>query len=297
MFSFSQQVKSELARVIPASPCCAVAELRAFGLFGSSDRFSGELVLYRPAIARKVYLLAKKTSGQVEVSLRRAAKKTYAVTLEDGNGARRATIKRNCCARAYLRGAFLAAGYIGNPYTGHHLEVRSRNMEGARRLYNLMRRFNLPSGLVRRSGGWVTYIKEAEAVCEFLRLVGANNAVLDYENVRIVRDIKNRVNRLVNCETYNLNKSINASLRQLEDIRLIEELVGLENLAPGLRQVAEARLANPEASLKELGAVLTPRLGKSGVNHRLRKLREMAVALRQGRDVGSPAGETALTKN
>ncbi|MCW6653023.1 DNA-binding protein WhiA [Aerococcaceae bacterium NML210727] len=183
--------------------------------------------------------------------------------------------------RSYLRGAFLAAGSVNNPESSrYHLEIYSNYEEHNEDICQMMNDFHLNARTIVRRNGYITYLKEAEKIAEFLAIIGANRATLKFEDVRIMRDMRNSVNRLVNCETANVNKIINASQKQIESIKLIAERNGLEDLPEKLRVMAEFRLANPDLSLIELGEQIPGGpISKSGVNHRLRKLVEIAENL------------------
>jgi DNA-binding protein WhiA len=189
-------------------------------------------------------------------------------------------IKKNCCKRAYIRGAFLGGGSISNPEKTYHMEFVSNSIELAEDLMKLINSFGLGSKVIQRKNSFVIYLKEGEQIIELLSLIGAHSALLDLENVRIYKEMRNNVNRLVNCETANLNKTVDAAVRQIESIKLIQQKVGLRKLPPNLREIAELRLNYPDISLKELGEMLNPKIGKSGVNHRLRKIEKIAEELR-----------------
>ena len=181
-------------------------------------------------------------------------------------------LDKQCCKKAFLRGAFLASGSISDPEKTYHLEIISHTREQALHLTEILESFGLRSKIIKRKGYYVVYLKEGESIVDFLNITGAHNALLRLENVRILKDMRNSVNRIVNCETANLGKTVNASLRHVENIRFIAENMGFDKLPPGLREIAELRLEYTDASLTELGQMLSPPLGKSGVNHRLRKL-------------------------
>lgn len=197
-------------------------------------------------------------------------------------------IRKKCCKRSYLRGAFLAGGSVNNPETSsYHLEIASMYQEHNQSLCELMNKFGLNSKTLERKKGFITYLKEAEKITEFLNIVGAHNSLLRFEDIRIVRDMRNSVNRLVNCETANLNKTIGAALRQVENIKFIENTVGLEVLPGKLREIAELRVAYQDVTLKELGEMVSGgTISKSGINHRLRKIDEIADKLRAGETIG-----------
>ncbi|MDF0748096.1 DNA-binding protein WhiA, partial [Bacillus velezensis] len=196
-------------------------------------------------------------------------------------------VAKRCCKRSYMRGAFLAGGSVNNPETSsYHLEIFSLYKEHNDSLCALLNEFHLNSKTLERKKGYITYLKEAEKITEFLNVIGAHNSLLRFEDVRIVRDMRNSVNRLVNCETANLNKTIGASLRQVENIKYIDERIGLEALPEKLREIAQLRIDYQEVTLKELGEmVASGKISKSGINHRLRKLDEIAEQLRTGQSI------------
>lgn len=185
--------------------------------------------------------------------------------------------------RSYLRGAFLATGSVNNPETGrYHLEIYSLYEEHNDTICEMMNRYHLNARKTERRSGYITYLKEAEKIADFLSLIGATNSMLKFEDIRIVRDMRNSVNRIVNCETANLNKVADAANRQIENIKYIDEHLGLDKLPDKLQEVAYVRVAHPELSLKELGELVPGGpISKSGINHRLRKINEMAAKLQK----------------
>lgn len=186
--------------------------------------------------------------------------------------------------KAYIKGAFLGSGSMTDPEKQYHLEFVTHSEEYAQELMKLLGAFGLNAKVIPRKGIYVVYIKEGEQIVDVLNILGAHNALLEAENVRIIKDMRNNVNRLVNCETANLSKTVNASVRQTEAIKFIEKTTGLSRLPDQLKEIAELRLANPGISLKELGDMLDPKVGKSGVNHRLRKIEKFAEELgREGK--------------
>lgn len=189
--------------------------------------------------------------------------------------------------RSYLRGAFLAGGSVNNPETSrYHLEIYSLYEEHNEMIAEMINRYDLNARTTNRRSGYIVYLKEAEKIANFLQLIGATTSMLEFENIRIVRDMRNSVNRLVNCENANMDKVANAANRQVENIMLIEATVGLSSLPEKLRAIAETRLAHQEVSLKELGTLVPGGpISKSGVNHRLRKLNAYADELRQGKAI------------
>jgi DNA-binding protein WhiA len=188
--------------------------------------------------------------------------------------------------RSYLRGAFMAGGSVNNPETSrYHLEIYSVYEDHNQDIADMLNYFDLNAGTLERRNGYIAYLKGAEKIADFLTLIGATNAMLKFEDVRIVRDMRNSVNRLVNCETANMNKTIDAATRQLENIRYIRDSVGLSALPIKLQEIAELRLENPEVSLKELGEMIpSGAISKSGINHRIRKINDFADNLREEKE-------------
>ncbi|KRL86319.1 cytosolic protein [Lacticaseibacillus pantheris DSM 15945 = JCM 12539 = NBRC 106106] len=310
MASFASTVKKELTQ-LEVHPEHAKAELSAL------IRMNGTLTIIRhqlgldvvtenPAIARRIYSLIKQVYQQeATLSVRRKMKlkknNQYVVRLVQGVqpmlqdmdilDATGLTINTAVSPkitsepqrmRSYLRGAFLAGGSVNNPETSsYHLEIYSLYEDHNDDILAMMNHFDLNARAVQRRSGYIAYLKEAEKIADFLNVVGATNAMLKFEDVRIIRDMRNSVNRLVNSETANLNKMIDAAQRQIENINFLEERVGLDNLPPRLRETATLRLAHPDVSLQELGEMAPGGvISKSGINHRLRKLNEMADRVR-----------------
>lgn len=307
--SFSTEVKNELARIMGENNCCYGAELAALIRMGGAMSIGGNANLginfssENAAVTRKVIGLIKRYSNiktEVVVTRGRRLKKnnTYHVRVVPSPGVNdllaslgimrgdglnvqsdSAITRKACCRRAYLRGAFLGAGSVNRPEGSYHLEMVTGNEELAKSLVRVMKSLSLPGRMTDRKDDYIVYLKDGNAITSFLQIIGAHNALLTFENVRVVKDMRNQVNRLVNCETANLQKTVNAAVRQVESIRTIAQYMGLDKLPPPLREVAEARLAYPEATLSELVEVLEGRVGKSGINHRLRKLGEIAQSL------------------
>ncbi len=194
-------------------------------------------------------------------------------------------LKQECCKRAFLRGMFLGGGSVNNPEGTYHLEILVNDEEFSVYICKVLCTYGLSAKVSPRKNWFVIYLKGSDEIITLLNLMGAHSALLSFENVRIYKDMRNQVNRLVNCETANLNKTVNASLQQVENIKYIDECLGLGKLPQNLKEIAELRLKYPNISLKELGEMLDPKVSKSGVNHRLRKLQKIADDLRQGRKV------------
>ena len=185
-------------------------------------------------------------------------------------------LKRSCCKRAYLRGSFLSSGSMSDPKKGYHLEFVCNSEIGAIQIQEILSDFDIEAKIVLRKKYYIVYIKEGEAIVNLLNVMEAHVSLMDFENLRIVKDVRNQVNRRVNCEAANIMKTVTAATRQREDIFYIKEHGGLEQLPRTLREIAGARLEYPDLSLKELGELFDPPIGKSGVNHRLRKINEIA---------------------
>lgn len=183
--------------------------------------------------------------------------------------------------KSIVKGSFLGAGSIIDPQKQYHLEIIFQEKNNAEYILNICKQFGVYLKLLRNKNRYYLYIKDAEEISKFLALIGANKGVLNFEDVRVTKEITNNVNRLVNCETANLNKIVNASVNQVNDIKLIQKLRKFEELPGYLKEIAILRLENPDASLKALGEMLETPIGKSGVNHRFQKLHEIAEELRQ----------------
>jgi hypothetical protein len=190
-----------------------------------------------------------------------------------------------CCRRAFLRGGFLAAGSMSDPLKSYHFEVVCSSRMLANQMRTVMCGFAMDAKIVQRKKSYVVYLKDGSQIVDILNIMEAHISLMKLENVRILKEMRNRVNRNVNCETANINKTVSAAVKQVEDITYLRDTIGLERLSDGLEEIAMVRLAHPEATLKELGELLSPPVGKSGVNHRLRKLSEMAEKVRKDKEV------------
>lgn len=309
--SFAAQIKKELTTVESdeiGKKSELAALIRMNGVVSESrHRYSLDIQTENAAIARRIYTLIKDNYHvSLEVLVRKKMKlkknNIYIVRLKEHvrdllkdlqiiDESLHVIRKISSSAfnsenekRAYLRGSFLAGGSINNPETSsYHLEISNLYKEHNTSLSDLLNSFNLKSKTLERKHGYIVYIKEAEKITEFLSIIGAHNALFKFEDVRIVRDMRNSVNRLVNCETANLNKTIGAAFRQIENIKLIDQTVGLGELPDRLQEIASLRMEHQEVSLKELGELVTSgTISKSGVNHRLKKIDEFADKIRKG---------------
>lgn len=309
--SFSSKTKNDLARIIPRNRCCQLAELIALVrldgiiILNQDKRIALHLYMENAAVARKAIKLLKLLFDlplSVSVQRKKRLKKNnvYVIRVPAGDmykdfydmmGIRFLNNKvvvdwpavsqnNGCCSRAYLRGAFLGGGSINDPEGTYHLELITKDQTHTQVICSMMQKQDLEPKLGKRKNWYVIYLKDSDQIVSFLSIIGAHKALLDFENTRILKDMRNQVNRLVNCETANLSKTVNAGVRQEENIRFLISKIGYEKLPLKLKEVARLRLEYPEASLRELGELLDPPLTKSAVNHRLRRLEKMAEELR-----------------
>ncbi len=319
--SFSSLTKNEISKLPMDRNCCSIAELAAIIRMSGTIQISGmsrislKFVTENAAIARRIFVILKNLyDANMEVMVRknRQLKKNnnYMVVVMDTDISRRILkdvglvsdnndinlvidhripeniIKNRCCKRAYIRGAFLGGGSISNPEKSYHLEFVSNSEEHSKDLAELINSFGLNAKIVTRKGNYVIYLKEGEQIVDLLNIIGAHQALLRFENIRVVKDVRNNVNRLVNCETANLNKTINAAIKQVENIEYIDKVIGIEKLPKDLRQLAKLRLENKDATLKELGAMMNPPIGKSGINYRFKKIEKIAKDLKRREEGG-----------
>lgn len=290
--SFSSDVKKELAEYIPTKKCCAMAELYGMMSFASHfKKLKSSMILNGNKFykIKKFTELLKVVYGILpEVSVRwnsTTYSRTYEVSCKLNFGilkkAEVALMSSDCCKRAFLRGAFLEAGSIGDPEKGYHFEIVSSTKELADKLIKLLDNFGIKGKFVKRKNTYPVYFKESESIVDFLGITQATVSLLRLENVRIYKEVKNNVNRTVNYETANIKKTALAAVQQLDSINYLKKIGKLEYLPIKLKELAEIRLENPEATLKELGELLDPPLTKSGVNHRLKKIDEIAEERRK----------------
>lgn len=314
MASFASIVKKELTQ-LEVHPEHAKAELSALIRMNGSltlmaHRFVLNIQTENPAIARRIYSLIRQVyhhEANLVVHRKMKLKKNYqyivrltegvndilsdlaildSTTMAISTTVPASVLKEPQRMRSYLRAAFLASGSVNNPETSrYHLEIYSLYADHNAGILKMMNHFHLNARTVERRSGYIVYLKEAEKIADFLQVIGATNAMLKFEDIRIVRDMRNSVNRLVNCETANMNKTIDAAQKQIENINYLKDHVGLDNLPTKLREIAVLRLAHPDVSLQELGAMVPGgTISKSGVNHRLRKLNQIAEGYQQPED-------------
>ena len=286
--SFSGKVKEELAKHISSARHCQLAELAAIlhfcGQYGrdADGTYTIGFETENELLVRKGFTLLKKTFN-IDTGLGLTEDDFWALSTKIGDlneAVSPLLVKNSCCRRAFLRGAFLSVGSISDPNKGYHLEFVCTIPEQAEQIKELMGEFDIIGKIVRRKKYFVVYVKEGSAIVDLLNVLEAHKALMEFENLRILKEMRNSINRKVNCEAANINKTVNAAAKQIEDIIFLRDYYGLENLPEPLRQTAGARLEYPDSSLKELGELMDPPVGKSGVNHRLRKLCELAEKIR-----------------
>lgn len=277
--SFSSDVKEELARQFSKAKHCQIAELSA-------------MIMQEGRISVNPLSLSFETENPVLIEkYAMLMKRAFDIDIEeplDGQNCKRIVeaiqglyLEKTCCKRAFIRGAFMASGSMTDPNKAYHFEIVCRTPEQASRLQELMKEFETEPKVVERKNYYVVYLKEGSQIVDMLNVMEAYVSLMNLENVRILKEMRNSVNRQVNCETANISKMVNAAVKQIADIELIRDTDGLDSLPQPLREMAMIRLEYPEAPLKDLGKYMDPPVGKSGINHRLRKLAAVADAIRE----------------
>lgn len=315
--SFSNSMKSDLSRVISERKCCLFSELASMiktngviteGLNGESIL---RLITENVNVAKRMYSFVKEAFKIHPGVIIRKSKKlkehnVFIVSIDrimDDNKipqelaqlvlseTKSTPFKKNkelfkniCCKKSYLRGIFLGVGSITNPNNYYHVEIVFKDDDFANSIKKMLAKFQINAKVTKRKSSYIVYIKEADQICDFLNIIGAHKALLDIENIRILKDMRNSVNRIVNCETANLSKIVDASVRHVSSINFLKEINELDRLPKPLYEVACKRLKYPDYSLKELGITLVPTVGKSGVNHRLKKIDEIAQEFQKLRE-------------
>ncbi len=307
--SFAGIARDQLIRMPQGKTCCIVHELGALFKTAGSLTFKGggkvqcAFRTENMALARRIMLLLKsrlqivpsvyfvnhaRLGGQKScvLQLSEPDSKLLLIALhmmeEGADGSLqlkrmlpRRALTRTCCRRAFLRGAFLGSGYVSSPEKSYHLEIVAPDEAFAKMLVNLMQKSNLNAKIVDRKGAFIVYLKESQAIADFLTLIGAHDAVMRMEDIRVTKSVRNNVNRVMNCDHANMEKQLNASEKQTADIAALITAVGFDGLPLKLKDIAVLRLREPEASLKQLGEMLSPPLSKGGVSHRLRQIQEL----------------------
>lgn len=307
--SFTSDTKKELTQLAPDKKCCALAEIAGFLRFAGSivindGKMGIKISTENPAVARLFITMIKnhfdtKSALSIGEAGTLSKGRTYDLMIsaemnaeqilretgilgqkEGGNylkeGIDPDLVKRRCCRKAMIRGIFLATGSISDPEKGYHLEIVCIDENIARDVKKLINSFGLKSKYIFRKNRYVVYIKECEQIIDFLNILGAHGQLFRFENVRITKELRNKTNRISNCDNANFDRTLNAAQKQLADIRIIEKTRGLYSLPPKLKETALLRIENPELSLAELAEMFDPPLKKSGLNHRFAKLAEIA---------------------
>lgn len=282
--SFSSDVKEELSELIPKARHCRLAELSAImhlaGNIGMDE--AGNVCIGFKGLGES---LLKKgfTLLEITFNIGKSPKSTdeefisFVSSMGDLSGpVDEIFLKNTCCRRAFLRGAFLSLGSVSDPGKGYHLEFVCDSEEKADQIIRICNDFEVSPGKTLRRTETVVYVKEGEMIGELLNVMGAANSYMEFENRRIYKDVSNKVNRRVNCETSNIRKTVTAAARQLEDIKWLQDTGRLDLLPDSLKEAAHGRLEYPDATLSELGAMMDPPVGKSGMNHRLERLSKLA---------------------
>lgn len=305
--SFSNTMKTDLSKILAERKCCLLAE------FAAMLKTAGSIVIERNGArifkfnsenvntAKKFYLLLKELFNIHPGIVIRKSKKLkehniYIITIDNsmknsdmlfeiiaegkGNKGYKGFAKNLCCKKAFMRGIFLTAGSITNPNNYYHVEIIAKDNEFAETLVDFLNKLDISAKITTRKNNYIIYIKEAEQISAFLSIIGAYKALLDLENIRILKEMRNNVNRIVNCETANITKIVDASVRHINSIKYLMEIDKLEKLPASLKEIAKLRVQYPDSSLKELGMMLKSPVGKSGVNHRLNKIDEIAEKLK-----------------
>jgi len=251
MVSFSQQTKEELYRTENEAPCCVRAEYAGLLLFGANlDRYQEDSAMLQ---SLKVLDASGAVCYRIDPSL----------------------TENECCRRALVKGAFLSSGTVIDPRKNYNLELVTAHKALSEDMLSLLHTIGFPFKSVIRKSKYVLYLKNSDAIADFLSYIGAFQAQMEVLNVKIEKEIHNDFNRAANGETANLEKAINAAVNQIQAIMTLQETVGLDSLPEDLREIAELRLKHKQMSLTELGKLLNPPLSKSGVNHRLQRLMKM----------------------
>lgn len=319
--SFASNARAEMARALCSDACCAKAELAAallasggiaYRFGGGGARYALSITTAEAAVVRHYFQLLKRHFGVIaQIRTLRSNSLSgmtrYQLVIPEENseallekiglhdpdalfGVRAVPmgeyLKFSCCKKNFVKSAFMVCGGIANPEIEYHIEIAAPTEEFADIVVKNLNYYEIQAKKLYRKAKFVVYLKKCDDVCDMLTLMGANQSVLEMQNVRIRKDVSNKVNRQMNCDSSNINRVMEAALSQIEDIRYIEQEIGLEKLPPQLQEIAEARVNNAATSLAGLGEMLTPPIGKSGVNARLKRIGEIARKLRSGEDTG-----------
>lgn len=308
--TFSSQCKDEISRLNLENRCCVIAELAAlirttgYITIKGYNRFEIEFVMENAVVIRRIFKMIKflyNINSEIAVKKTNRLKKNnnYSIKVSENDankiledtklsksseinilkfnyGIPKSLVAETCCKRAYIRGAFLGCGSISDPERSYHVEFVNSRQKHCRDLEVLINDYDLGIKSIKRKDLYISYLKDSEKIVDLLNIMSAYNSLLSIENIRAIKETRNNINRVVNCETANLSKIVDTSVRQKNSINLLQKYDIIDKLPNGLRELAYLRLENEDASLKELGEMLSPPLGKSGVNHRLKKIEKIA---------------------
>lgn len=312
--SFSLEVKNEISRKLPKKKCCEMAEIAGFMRISGAIKLSGKgklgisMTTENPAIARHIKTLFTKYYGiSIELMVgeggfnrnrhvyelivssdnnaEQILRESGILTVKEGSntiseGIEDNIVKSKCCKKSYLKGLFLGGGTLSDPNKGYHFEISTDSQVLANDIKRLINSFvDIHSKISNRKESYVVYIKDSEQIKDILNIMGAHSQLLEYENVRIYKEVRNKTNRINNCEFANMDKTLNAANKQIEAINRIKGTIGIDSLPDNLIDIALIRLDNPEASLSELGELLNPPIKKTGVYHRLKKIEDISKDL------------------
>ena len=315
--SFASDVRGELARTPMEDACCARSELTAALLCANAitwrgrKRYAVTLTASEASTVRRYFAMLKRfygIIGQIRAlsrdTLNNQTRYQLVIPEEEAYGLLQAlelleegalfdlrtlpvdeTVRYSCCKKAFVRAAFTLCGAISHPDRDYHIEIAAPNEALAGFIVQQLNAFEIEARVSLRKSKYVVYLKRAEDISDMLSLLGAGKAMMAFENVRVKKEVSNRVNRQLNCDNSNINRSMNAAEAQIRDIRYIDAELGLDKLPRTLRDMAYTRANNPEMPLAELGELMDPPLGKSGVNARLRRISAIAEKLRCGDEV------------
>lgn len=298
--SFSLSIKNEVINLVNNKHCAAAELFSIISYIGkievsnnknflkiqseNKDLIQKVLKLYKTIFSKdlilnnlknKTYYTVIENNDFIENNFLNLNESTYYEKILNSN-----LLDKTCCKRAFIRGAFICIGYIADPEKNYHLEFVNSSFIQADNLKEIIKFFDIDAKIIEKKDLFIVYIKEGEQIVDLLNIIEAHKALLKLENIRILKDVRNNINRIVNCETANLNKIISSGINQKEDIELIQSKIGLDSLKKQLKEVAKLRLENPDISLRELGEMLNPPISKSGINHRLKRINIIAENLR-----------------
>lgn len=312
--SFSTEVKNNLARIIPTTKEEQISELSGIIRVGATLRFVGRgllsfvITIENPAVCRKIVKIIKQCFRiQVQISVNKnenLKKRFYTLSIPEPEKANTILVKTGILVKngefysltseipknilnreknrnAYIRGIFLGGGSVGDPTKSYHMEFVTSDDDFSEQFKNMLNANELNANVTKRKANNVVYVKDSSHISLLLALMGDFENTCHMESVKIEKQVRNRINRLVNCETANISKTVNSAGKQIDSIRYIQDTVGLSSLSEELQQIAKLRLEYPYSSLRELGELLESPLGRSAVNHRLKKIQQFAEKVKE----------------